>query len=517
MSNTALPLFNWLTERGAGVLLHPTALPGDFGIGCFNHEARRFIDFLAAAGFSHWQICPLGPTSFGDSPYQGPSAFAGNPYLIDVEVLAKADLIRPDILGPLLFLPQDTVDFGGIYKIKRPILRQAYEGFHAAGEPDLGYGPFEKFKQHHADWLDAFALFQALKDHFQGAPWTDWPAPQASYAKAARSKLARELEPEIEAHKFYQYIFHGQWSQIRAYARERGISIIGDIPIFVALDSADVWANPALFDFDTKKNQPRAVAGCPPDYFSADGQLWGNPLYDWKALAADGYRWWLDRLRVCFEMCDIVRIDHFRGFDSYWRIPAGAKTARTGKWVRGPGLDFFKAVKEAFPDARIIAEDLGELTPDVLKLRDDTGLPGMAILQFAFGGGSDNLYLPHNHHHNQVLYPGTHDNDTTRGWYATTGENVRDHVRRYFRISGQEIAWDFIRACYESVCNLAIIPLQDLMNLGSEARFNTPGRPVGNWTWRFKAEQLDRLQNESAAYLRELGGLYHRLPGSKAL
>lgn len=434
MPASSKPLFNWLDRRSSGVLLHPTCLPGEFGVGTFGAEARQFVDFLAEAGFSYWQICPLGPTSYGDSPYQCPSAFAGNPYLIDTMSLAAEGIINEEKLGPLLFLPNDFVDFGGLYKVKIPVLRFAFDQFRNAKTMSLPYGDFEKFKAEQASWLDPYALFQALKDHFDGRPWTTWPKTCSSFSEAAKSKLAADLELVVESRRFNQYLFFGQWAELRKYAKKRGVSIIGDIPIFAALDSADVWANAELFQFDTKKNVPLAVAGCPPDYFSADGQLWGNPLYDWDVLKQSGYQWWLDRLKSSFELYDVVRIDHFRGFDSYWSIPADAKTARNGSWQRGPGLDFFQAVKKAFPKARIIAEDLGELTDSVRTLRSDTGLPGMAILQFAFGSGSDNLYLPHNLEGNQVLYPGTHDNDTSRGWYQTAGENVKDHLRRRFPI-----------------------------------------------------------------------------------
>jgi 4-alpha-glucanotransferase len=511
-SQTSLPLFNWLDRRATGVLMHPTSLPGDFGIGTFGKEARQFIDFLHEAGIGCWQLCPLGPTSYGDSPYQSPSTFAGNPYLIDVLALCNAGLVRQDALGPLLFLSHDQVDFGGIYKLKRPILRAAYETYRtAAKKPALPYGDFEAFKAKHAGWLEPYALFMALKDHFDGQAWTLWPRTVASYAAASKAPVRRKLEAEVESHMFSQYLFHGQWREVREYAKRKKVSIIGDIPIFVALDSADVWANPDLFQFDTKKNQPLAVAGCPPDYFSEDGQLWGNPLYDWEANAADGYAWWLSRLATCFELFDVVRIDHFRGFDTYWKIPFGAPNARTGTWVEGPGLGFFKAVKQTFPNARIIAEDLGDLKPSVLKLRDETGLPGMAILQFAFGGKADNLYLPHNLTANQVLYPGTHDNDTSRGWYRSMDAVTQDHVRRYLRVSGDEMAWDFVRTGYQAVSRLAVFPLQDLLNLDSTARFNTPGQPAGNWSWRYRAVQLEQLRRNSAAYLRELGTLYGRL------
>jgi len=507
---SAPPLFHWLENRAAGVLLHPTCLPGDFGIGTLDERAGQFLEFLAAAGFSHWQVCPLGPTGFGDSPYQCFSAFAGNPYLIDLVALVRAGLIPDKAPAPLLFLNSDRVDYGGLWRLKWPILFQAYETFHRSRD-SAPYGDFAAFQKEHAHWLPAYGLFQALKDHCGGRPWWEWPAGVRTFAAAQNSPLASQLAARNEAHQFFQYLFFGQWKQLRARAARLGISIIGDAPIFVALDSADVWAAPQLFQLDPASGRPLAVAGVPPDYFSADGQLWGNPLYHWPAHAAEGYAWWFARLRANFELYDIVRLDHFRGFDTYWSVPAGAATAKAGAWKRGPGLDFFRAVAARFPGARIIAEDLGEPAASVTALLAATGLPGMAVLQFAFGDKADNTHLPHNHRANSVVYPGTHDNDTARGWYAGVDERTRDHLRRYLRVSGNEVGWDLVRAAYASVCHLAIIPLQDLLSLGTEARLNTPGLPAGNWQWRYRASQLDKLQKESAAYLRDLAGLYGRL------
>ena len=506
----AEPLFNWLQDRSAGVLLHPTSLPGGFGIGSLDDHAGAFLEFLARAGFKSWQICPLGATGYGDSPYQCFSAFAGNPYLIDVAALVRAGLLTAGDVGPLQTLSAERVDFGQLYQRKWPVLFQAHTRFVAGGRSSLPYGDFDAFRRTHVAWLPNYALFSALKEHFRGRPWWEWPATARTPAAARKSPLPRQLAARIEAHEFIQYLFFGQWSLVRAHAAKLGIAIIGDAPIFAALDSADVWANPRLFQLDPKTSRPVAVAGCPPDYFSADGQLWGNPLYDWPAHAADGYAWWIDRLRANFTLFDVVRIDHFRGFESYWSIPAGSATARPGHWVPGPGLEFFRAVRAALPDAKLIAEDLGTLTPAVVALREATGLPGMAVLQFAFGGGADNFYLPHNHRANCVVYPGTHDNDTTLGWYATADEKTRDHVRRYLRVSGADINGDFLRAAYASVCNLAIIPLQDLFALGSSARFNSPGQAEGNWAWRFTAEQLGSLSAKSSGYLRELAALYRR-------
>lgn len=460
----------------------------------------------------YWQLCPLGPTGYGDSPYQCFSSFAGNPYLIDPRPLVTSGILTESSLDSLRGLSSAAVDFGALYQIKRPLLFHAFENWRQRPSAPLPYGSFPSFREKHSAWLRPFALFSALKDHFSGQPWWEWPLPIRSLAGAEKSPLAKQVASRAAAYEFIQYLFFGQWAEIRQRATQLGIGIIGDTPIFTALDSADVWAHPELFQLDPKTSRPTAVAGVPPDYFSADGQLWGNPLYHWPAHAADGYAWWLRRLRATFAMCDIVRIDHFRGFDSYWSIPANAPTARIGRWEPGPGLDFFQKVLAAMPDAKLIAEDLGELSPSVVTLREATGLPGMAILQFAFGGDAKNLYLPHNHRANSVIYPGTHDNDTTLGWYATAGEKARDHVRRYFRVAGQEVGWDFIRAAYASVANLAVIPMQDLLSLDSSARFNTPGKSQGNWTWRYRPEQLQALQGGTAAYLRGLAELYGRAP-----
>ncbi len=508
------PLFNWLQGRGTGVLLHPTSIPSAFGVGAFDEAVEPFLQFLAAAGFDHWQLCPLGPTGFGDSPYQCFSSFAGNPYLIDPAALVRAGLLTDLQLEPLRRLPQYHVDFGALYERKLPLLFAAHESWRRQSKPALPYGDFAAFCRRNESWLPGYTLFSALKDHFKGQPWWLWPEAVRSLASAQTSELARTVEIRAEAYAFIQYLFFGQWARVRGRAAQLGIQLIGDTPIFTALDSADVWSAPQLFQLDRKTLRPTAVAGVPPDYFSADGQLWGNPLYDWAAHAAQGYAWWIERLRANFELCDIVRIDHFRGFEAYWSVPAGAPNARTGQWKTGPGLDLFHAIRRALPDAKLIAEDLGLLTPATIALREATGLPGMAVLQFAFGGGSDNLYLPHNQKPNSVVYPGTHDNDTTLGWYATADEKTRDHVRRYFRIGGQEIGWDFLRSAYASVPNLAVFPLQDLLNLGSEARFNTPGQSQGNWTWRYRPEQLQALHANTAAYLRSLGELYGRGPAA---
>ncbi len=506
---SSLPLFNWLQTRSAGVLLHPTCLPGPHGIGTFDENLVVFLDLLKNAGFKNWQICPLGPTGYGDSPYQCFSAFAGNPLLIDLSVLVSAGLLTTEELAPLAALPADHVDYGAVFQLKWPLLFTAHRRS-LEQTSGLPYGDFAAFKQQHASWLEAYCYFRALKDHFGGTAWQNWPADVREYADADSSPLREKLAPAIDAHAFTQYLFFGQWTQVRTAAQTRGIKIIGDLPIFVAGDSADAWSAPHLFELDPQTGRPLAVAGVPPDYFSEDGQLWGNPLYRWKAHAADGFSWWLSRLEASFALYDIVRIDHFRGFDSYWRIPSPAKTARQGKWTPGPGLALFEAIQRRFPNAPIIAEDLGVLTDSVRQLLRDTGLPGMLVLQFAFGGEATNSYLPHLHTANATIYPGTHDNDTSLGWYRALEPRVRDHVNRYLRISGAEIPWDFLRSSYISPARLAVIALPDLLSLGTEARFNTPGRAEGNWQWRCSRAQLDALTGSPSAYLRELAALFDR-------
>jgi 4-alpha-glucanotransferase len=510
------PLFKWLHRRAAGVLLHPTSFPGPFGIGALDEGVvDNWLSFLEAAGMTYWQVCPLGPTGYGDSPYQCFSSFAGNPYLIDLQALQHFGLLSETDLAPLRELPADKVDFGWLYGTKWTALFQAFSNFKKKKSAGLAYGDFSEFRKRNADWLAPFSLFLALKNEHGGKPWWEWPDHLRFFNRVDQAKLPASVIERAEAHSFFQYVFFGQWSRVRDRAKERGISIIGDAPIFVARDSADVWGNPELFQLDPGTGQPLFVAGVPPDYFSADGQLWGNPLYDWENHRKTGYRWWLRRLEANFVLCDVLRIDHFRAFDTYWAIPAAASSARKGTWEQGPGLDFFEQVRKTMPDAKLIAEDLGDLTPSVRQLRDATGLPGMTILQFAFGSGSDNLYLPHNLRQNCVVYPGTHDNDTSLGWYHAAGDSARDHLRNYLRVSGAEVGWDFVRAAYASVATLAIIPLQDFLNLDSSARFNTPGIAEGNWQWRYSPGQLQTLHQNSAAYLHGIADLFGRLPTSK--
>ena len=504
------PLYNWLNERTAGALLHISSLPSDTGIGNLGDGAYRYIDFLHASGMSVWQICPLGPTGFGDSPYQCFSAFAGNPYFIDLKPLLSEGLITNEEYARLGTLPRDHVDYGAIYHALWPILRSAYQRFKDSKKKQfLDYGLISSFRKAQSAWLEDFALFLALKEDFGGKCWLDWPTDFRSATQAKSQKISEAVRDTADAHVFYQYLFYAQLAKLRAYAGSQGVEIMGDAPIFVALDSSDVWANPELFQLN-KDGKPKAVAGVPPDYFSADGQLWGNPLYDWQVHQQTDFAWWIQRIKSNLEFYDIVRLDHFRGFESYWAVPAGEKTARNGKWTPCPGLQLFAAIRAACPEAKLVAEDLGIITEEVNALRHATGLPGMAVLQFAFGGEADNAYLPHNYDRNCVAYSGTHDNDTTIGWYQSLDEATQDHVRRYLGVSGDEIAWDFIRLAIKSSAHLAVFPLQDLMSLGSEARLNTPGAPVGNWQWRYLPQQLDSLQQNSSSYLSGLIQLYGR-------
>ncbi|MDQ8193822.1 4-alpha-glucanotransferase [Coraliomargarita sp. SDUM461004] len=504
------PLYNWLTERTAGALLHISSLPSDTGIGNLGVGAYRYIDFLKASGLSVWQICPLGPTGFGDSPYQCFSAFAGNPYFIDLEPLRDEGLVTDDEYAQLAKLPRDHVDYGAVYHAFWPILRNAYQRFKASQKKQfLDYGSISKFCNAQNEWLEDYALFLALKESFDNKPWQEWPSGYRNASIARTQDLSVEVLDAADGHVFYQYLFYAQLAKLRAYAGSQGVEIMGDAPIFVALDSADVWANPELFQLK-KNGQPKAVAGVPPDYFAADGQLWGNPLYDWSAHEKTDFAWWIQRIQSNLEFYDIVRLDHFRGFESYWSVPADEKTARNGKWIPCPGLKLFKAIQAACPDAKLVAEDLGVITDKVNALRLATGLPGMAVLQFAFGGEADNAYLPHNYDRNCVVYSGTHDNDTTLGWYRSLDAVTQDHIRRYLKVSGDAIAWDFIRAAIASSAHLAVFPLQDLMSLGAEARLNTPGAPIGNWQWRYQVEQLEQLQRESSHYLREQIELFGR-------
>lgn len=502
----AEPLFTWLTSRGAGVLLHPTSLPGSTGIGTLGRSAFGFVDFLADTGMKYWQVCPLGPTGYGDSPYQCFSAFAGNPYLVDLEEFLANDFLSPSDLEPLRTLSETAVDYGAQWQLRWLILRKAFEGFRAKARPDQ-QAAFAGFRQNNAEWLEAYCLFMALKSQFDSRSWQEWPTHLQHYSSAKRRYRTRKLQDLISAYAFYQFKFFEQWATLKRYATERKIQIFGDIPIFVAMDSADVWTRPELFQMN-EGLKPSGVAGVPPDYFAADGQLWGNPLYAWERHVKDGFAWWLARLRASFQLYDVVRIDHFRGFDEYCLIPPDAKNARDYRWEPGPGLELFQVIQKHFHEAKLVAEDLGIITESVRRLVNQAGLPGMKILQFGFEGATE--YLPHNCVPNSVLYPGTHDNDTCRGWFNIQPQHVKDFVHRYLGTDTSEIVWKIIRAGYASASRIFIVPMQDLLNLGSDGRMNIPGTPSGNWRWRFTAEQLDGLWKDRREELREYARLYER-------
>ncbi len=494
-------------ERASGILLHPTSLPGPYGIGDLGPAAYRWVDWLSAAGCKLWQVLPLGPTGYGDSPYQCFSAFAGNPYLISPDFLLRDGFLLPDDLAGMPAWDAQQVDFGRLFEWKPALLKKAWRRF--AADPGPAAAKFDSFKADNAFWLDDYALFAALKETYGGGSWNRWPAKLRRRDPAALDEARQFLVETIQRHMFSQYLFFEQWSDLKAYANQRGLKIIGDIPIFVAYDSADAWSHPELFYFD-EAGKPLVVAGVPPDYFSPTGQLWGNPLFRWDVYKASGYAWWLERIRFTLKMVDIVRIDHFRGFAGYWEIPGDAETAVNGRWVPGPGADFFNVVQSQLgAGLPIIAEDLGEITPDVIALRDQFGLPGMKILQFAFSG-PDNLFLPHQFSRNSVVYTGTHDNDTARGWFEKASEQEKDFARRYFQrdwANGSDFAWHLIRTAWASVSVLALAPMQDFLALGSEARFNFPSRLGGNWTWRMTEDAMSPQLQDA---LRELNWLYSR-------
>jgi 4-alpha-glucanotransferase len=492
-------------SRSSGILLHPTSLPSPFGIGDLGPEAYKFVDFLAEAGQTLWQVLPLGPTGYGDSPYASYSAFAGNTLLISPERLVDEGLLDHDDLEET---PVRTVDYGYAHELKTRLLGRAYERFKTTDQTNLR-SELETFAQRQSRWLDAYALFRALKDEQGGKAWTEWDT-----VAGARERL----ESQIEAYKFSQFLFFRQWSSLRNYCRERGIKIIGDFPIFVAHDSADVWTNPDHFKLEAN-GKPLVVAGVPPDYFSSTGQFWGNPLYNWERMQADGFKWWIERVRATFAMVDIARVDHFRGFAACWEIPGGDTTAEHGRWVKTPGRELFNTIHNALGELPIIAEDLGVITADVHALRDDLGFPGMRVLQFGFGADpKESVDLPHNYVRNVVAYTGTHDNDTAAGWFNSVAgegsvrtaeeiENQRQFCLQYLNTTGAEIHWAFIRAVWASVADKAIAPLQDVLGLGSEARMNLPNSNEGNWCWRYKPGALTK---KLAARLRELTSVYGR-------
>lgn len=492
--------------RSAGVILHPTSLPGPDGIGDLGPEAFRWVNFLKKTGFGLWQVLPLGPTGYGDSPYQAFSAFAGNPYLISPTLLLDDDLLTAADLSDRPAFAEGKVDYGEAITWKLKILERAFVNFRKRGLVNFKT-EMSQFEADEALWLEDYALFMAIKESQGGKAWSSWPKPLRNREAAALQVFVQDHPEDVKRHIFRQFLFFRQWNALRKYANESGIQIIGDIPIFVAYDSAEVWARPDLFYLD-KTGKPTVVAGVPPDYFSPTGQLWGNPLYRWDYHKANGYDWWIERVRSTLKLVDILRVDHFRGFAGYWEVPAQNTTAEVGRWVPGPGRSLFEALEAKLQGLPIIAEDLGDITPDVIELRESLGLPGMKVLQFAFSGDPDHIFLPHNYPEICVAYTGTHDNDTSKGWYQSTSEKEKDFARRYLARSGENISWDMIRAVWTSQAVFTIAPMQDFLSLGSEARMNLPGRPHSNWTWRLDPETLSDENLIHRVY--EMNFLYSR-------
>ena len=465
--------------RESGILMHITSLPGPYGIGSMGAQAYHFVDFLESAGQSYWQILPLTPTGYGDSPYQSFSACAGNPYLIDLDELVKQGLLKKAEIEAVRWgSDPGRVDYGAQYRERGKLLKTAWSRF----QPNQD---FSDFVAENAGWLEDYALFMALKEENGGTAWLEWPEPLKLHKQAALDKKRRELAQQIQVQCFQQYLFDRQWKALRGYANGKGIRIIGDVPIYVPLDSADVWANPGLFQLDENR-RPKTVAGCPPDSFTADGQLWGNPIYDWKAMADTGYSWWIRRLEAAARMYDVVRIDHFRGFESYWAVPAQDKTARNGKWIKGPGLDFIRAIQKALPKLDFIAEDLGFVTPEVRQLQLDSGYPGMKVLEFAFDSREDSDYLPHLYPVESVCYTGTHDNVTLQQWFDEAAPEDVAYAKAYLGLNQEEgYIWGMIRGAMSSVSRLCVVQMQDYLELGKSARMNFPGTlSSANWTWR---------------------------------
>ncbi len=502
--------------RAAGVLLHPTSLPSDFGIGDLGRNAYEFVDFLVKSKQTYWQVLPLGPTGFGDSPYQCFSAFAGNTNLISPETLVEEELLTQEEIDDRPNFPDGRVDFGSVIEWKNTLLEKAYQRFRLTTSVNLR-GSFESFTQVVAEWLDDYALFRAIKKTQDQKSWQQWDGPLKLREQGAILSAHEELLDEVQAQKFYQFLFFKQWTRLKNYANGKGIRIIGDVPIFISLDSADVWCNPQEFKLNPD-GSPKTVAGVPPDYFSKTGQLWGNPIYNWDAMRKDGFKWWVSRVKFTLKTVDILRIDHFRGFAASWEVPGGDKTAENGRWVNVPGKELFLTLRKVLGKLPILAEDLGVITPDVEELRDGFGFPGMRILQFAFGGDTANHDLPHNYIKNCVVYTGTHDNDTTVGWFhSVAGEgSTRDEAEisrehdfclKYLNSDGSEIHWDFIRTVLASVANTAIVPMQDLLGLGTEARMNLPASESGNWYWQCRDGDVS---DEIADRLGELTETYGR-------
>ncbi|MFB3902994.1 MAG: 4-alpha-glucanotransferase [Acidobacteriota bacterium] len=480
-----------MTSRSSGLLLHPTSLPGRWGIGDLGQPAYDFVDFLEKAGQRLWQILPLGPTGHGNSPYQCLSSFAGNPLLISLDELFKQGWLTAEEVQSAPSadrLCETRVNYSAVGEFKRWCLDRAYERFRDRPSQEQR-ARFASFCAAEQEWLEDFALFVALKDHYRGASWDQWEHSAVLREPQALQRWKQKLHEQVEANKFFQFVFFEQWRNLKDYANRKGIRIVGDMPVFVAYDGADVWSHPELFFLDQNR-RPTVMAGVPPDYFSPTGQLWGNPLYRWDRMAEDGYRWWISRVKNTLELVDIVRLDHFRGFEAYWEVEAGEKTAAKGRWVKGPGEKLLRALKQAVGDLPFVAEDLGLITPEVEQLREQFALPGMKVLHFAFGDSAANPYLPHNHVRNCVVYTGTHDNDTTLGWFNTLEPAEKKVIEEYVGHTVRHPCRDLLRLAFSSVADVVIVPVQDLLCLGSDARMNVPGVADGNWEWRLREGEL---------------------------
>lgn len=499
------------STRSAGIILHPTSLPGPDGIGDLGPEAYQWVRFLKKSGCDLWQVLPLGPTGYGDSPYQAFSAFAGNPYLISPALLLDDELLEGEDLADRPDFAASQVDFGPVIQWKLTLLDRAFARFQQRPPAEL-LAEMDAFQARQANWLNDYALFMAIKEAQGGGSWDNWPDALRNRQPEALQAFLSQNPDAVRKHIFRQFLFFRQWLQVKAFANQNGVRIIGDIPIFVAYDSAEVWAKPELFFLD-EKGKPTVVAGVPPDYFSPTGQLWGNPLYRWDVHAQTGYAWWIERVRAMLNLVDVIRVDHFRGFAGYWEVAAGMPTAEVGKWVPGPGADLFYAIEKALGGLPIIAEDLGEITPDVIELREKLNLPGMKVLQFSFSGDPHEPFLPHNYPVNCVAYTGTHDNDTSLGWYQQAPDKEQDFARRYLARSGDNLPWDMIRVVWASVASTTLAPLQDFLCLDSSARMNMPGKPSGNWSWRMDADVL--VDDALMARIFEMNFLYGRTPPLK--
>lgn len=500
-------------SRSSGILLHPTSFPSRFGVGDLGQQAYRFIDFLVESGQQWWQVLPLGPTGYGNSPYMCYSALAGNPLLINPEKLQESGLLNEADLAEIPDFSTEQVDYEKVIPYKTSLLQKACQNFklHATHEQQQAFQEFCASKTY---WLNDYALFMALKEFHAGQSWYQWDIGISHRYPEAISAWKRQLQDEIFFHEFVQFEFFRQWTNLKQYANEKGIQIIGDIPIYVAHDSADVWAHPEIFAIDEKTGEASLMAGVPPDYFSATGQLWGNPVYNWEQLEENNFDWWIKRFQFMLDYVDVIRIDHFRGFQAYWAVPQGETTAMNGEWIEAPGTKFFSVLNEQLGKLPVLAEDLGVITPEVEALRDQFEFPGMKVLQFAFGSDTDNPFLPFNYPRNSVVYTGTHDNDTTVGWFHQLSDWEKSSLLRYLGCTGSEgIQWDLIRLAFSSVANQVIIPLQDLLGLGTQARMNFPGKAEGNWGWRYASEALTP---ELCHQLKTFTQTYGRLPKKHA-